>query len=138
MDVGRQPGERLHGARVGHLGLDAAQLAEHLGLALADAPGDDVLVLQVAVVDVEVAHHFVRGGLGVEAERGDERQRVEPLALRGGGRGEVQRAAGAHPHQADDQQRGGEDREGGSQARAQGHEAKRVHPRVRRRDRRSA
>ena len=55
-------------------GLMLAQLAEHLGLALADAPGDDVLVLQVAVVDVEMAHHLVRVGLRVEAERRDERR----------------------------------------------------------------
>ena len=128
--AGRQPGERLHGPRVGDLGLRAAQLAEHLGLALADAPGDDVLVLEVAVVDVEVAHHFVRGGLGVEAQRRDQGLRVEPLALRGGGRGEVQRAACVHAHQADDQQRGGEDRERCGQSRAHGHEAERIHPRV--------
>ena len=66
--VGHQPVERLDRARVGHLQPGLAQLAEHLGLALSDAPGDDVLVLQVAVVDVEMAHNLVRRGLRVEAE----------------------------------------------------------------------
>ena len=60
-------------------GRELAHLGDDLRVALADAPGDDVLVLEVPVVDVEMAHDLVRVGLRVEAERRDEAERLEPL-----------------------------------------------------------